>query len=103
MIENGYRMEVMDLEEIRSGDRVCHECTYIFLLIYYLAFYDMKESLFKDCMEILVKDGKVFVFVSFDLSLGTVYYQGVNSIFVKYYICFFSNTQLNILFHCVPI
>ena len=25
MIENGYRMEVMDLEEIRAGDRVCHE------------------------------------------------------------------------------
>ena len=26
MIDNGYRMEVMDLEEIRVGDRVCHEC-----------------------------------------------------------------------------
>lgn len=25
MIDNGYRMEVMDLEEIRCGDRVCHE------------------------------------------------------------------------------
>lgn len=27
MIDNGYRMEVMDLEEIRTGDRVCHECS----------------------------------------------------------------------------
>lgn len=26
MTDNGYRMEVMDLEEIRVGDRVCHEC-----------------------------------------------------------------------------
>ena len=25
MISNGYRMEVMDLEDIRCGDRVCHE------------------------------------------------------------------------------
>ncbi|KAK8824743.1 hypothetical protein WA577_001767 [Blastocystis sp. JDR] len=48
MIENGYRMEVMDLEEIRAGDRVCHE-----------AFYNMKESLFGDCIEVLRRDGKV--------------------------------------------
>ena len=47
MIDNGYRMEVMDLEEIRTGDRVCHE-----------SFYNMRESIFRDCIEILVKDGK---------------------------------------------
>ena len=32
MIDNGYRMEVMDLEEIRTGDRVCHECSSMKLL-----------------------------------------------------------------------
>ncbi|KAK8794905.1 hypothetical protein WA588_003758 [Blastocystis sp. NMH] len=48
MIENGYRMEVLDTEEIRTGDRFCHA-----------SFYNINESIFKDCLTILVKDGKV--------------------------------------------
>lgn len=32
IITNGYGMEVMDLEDIRSGDRVCHECMSYLLL-----------------------------------------------------------------------
>ena len=48
IITNGYGMEVMDLEDIRSGDRVCHE-----------SFYNLNEGIFKDCIDVLVKDGKV--------------------------------------------
>ncbi|CBK20625.2 uncharacterized protein [Blastocystis hominis] len=58
MISNGYRMEVMDLEDIRCGDRVCHE-----------TFYNMQKSIFNDCIDILIKDGKVCFLTSLILLL----------------------------------
>ena len=53
-------MEVLDTEEIRTGDRFCHACA-LATAVSCLAFYNINESIFKDCLTILVKDGKVGV------------------------------------------